>query len=142
VLPLEWKSAVRSKKILIVEDDKILAETLQAILTDTGWYEIALAYGGDTGLKLAEEFQPDLIILDLLMPGMTGMDLLAEWNKTGLSKRIPITVATNLDQLQIVNRALEMGARNYFLKSEMSPESIVKHCQSMLATTDKQASGD
>jgi DNA-binding response OmpR family regulator len=127
-----------SKKILIVEDDKVLAETLQAILTDTGDYEIALAYSGDTGLKLAEDFQPDLILLDLLMPGTTGMDLLSTWNASGLSKRIPITVATNLDQLQIVNHALELGAKNYFLKSEMSPEAIVQHCQSMLAASDSQ----
>lgn len=124
-----------AKKILIIEDDKVLAETLQAILADSGLYEISLAYNGETGLRLAEEFKPDLIILDLLMSGTTGLDLLAKWNETGLSKHIPITVATNLYQLQIMNHAIELGAKNYFLKSEMSPESIVQHCQNLLATT-------
>jgi DNA-binding response OmpR family regulator len=125
-----------SKKILIIEDDKVLAETLQAILTDTGLYEIAVANGGDAGLKLADEFNPNLIILDLLMAGTSGMDLLAKWKETGLSSRIPVVVATNLDQLPFMNHAMTMGVRNYFLKSEMSPEAIVDHCAKVLAEVD------
>ncbi len=127
------------KKILVVEDDKILAETLQSILTDTGQFDVAVATDGDTGLKLAEEFGPDLILLDLLMRGVTGLDLLVKWKESGLVTRIPITVATNLDQIQVMNRALALGARNYFLKSDMSPQAIVSHCQSVLAGETKQA---
>ena len=126
-----------TKKVLIVEDDKILAETLQAILTDTGLYQIAQANDGATGLKLADEFQPDLIILDLLMAGTSGMDLLRKWQETGLSSRVPVIVATNLDQLPFMNHALNMGVRNYFLKSEMSPEAIVDHCAKVLAEAAK-----
>jgi len=122
-----------SKKILIVEDDKILAETLQAILVDTGLYEIAQANDGAVGLKMAEDFKPDLIILDLLMAGTSGMDLLLEWHKIGLTSRTPVIVATNLDQLPLMNRAIAMGVHHYFLKSEMSPESIVEHCAKVLA---------
>lgn len=121
-----------TKKILIVEDDKVLADTLQAILTDTGLYEIAVANGGAAGLQLADDFQPDLIILDLLMAGTTGMDLLRKWQETGLSARVPVIVATNVDQLPLINHALSMGVRNYFLKSEMSPEAIVSHCAKVL----------
>lgn len=124
------------KKVLVVEDDKILAETLQTILTDTGLYEVAQANDGATGLKLADEFKPDLIILDLLMAGTSGMDLLRKWQETGLSSRVPVIVATNLDQLPLMNHALSMGVRNYFLKSEMSPESIVDHCAKVLAKED------
>ncbi|HSX16228.1 MAG TPA: response regulator [Candidatus Saccharimonadales bacterium] len=125
-----------AKKILIVEDDKVLAETLQAILTDTGLYEIAQANDGDTGAKLADEFGPDLIILDLLMAGTTGMDLLKKWQESGLSKHVPVIVATNVDQLQLMNHALNMGVHNYFLKSEMSPEAIVSHCAKVLAEAE------
>ncbi len=125
-----------AKKILIVEDDKVLAETLQAILTDTGLYEVAVANGGEAGLQLADEFKPDLIILDLLMAGTTGMDLLAKWKETGLSGRVPVIVATNLDQLPFMNHAMTMGVHNYFLKSEMSPEAIVNHCAKVLAEAD------
>ena len=121
------------KKILIVEDDKILAETLQSILADTGLYEIAQANDGAAGLKLADEFQPDLIILDLLMAGTSGMDLLRKWQETGLSARVPVIVATNLDQLPLMNHALSMGVRHYFLKSEMSPEAIIDNCAKVLA---------
>jgi len=122
-----------AKKILIVEDDKVLAETLYKILVDTGLYEIAVANGGEAGLQLADEFKPDLIILDLLMAGMSGMDLLSKWQETGLSKHVPIVVATNLDQLPLMNHALSLGVHNYFLKSEMSPEAIVSHCAKVLA---------
>jgi len=121
------------KKILIVEDDKVLAETLHAILADTGLYEVAVANGGAAGLQLADDFKPDLIILDLLMAGTSGMDLLAKWKETGLSSRVPVIVATNLDQLPFINHALTLGVHNYFLKSEMSPEAIVSHCAKVLA---------
>ncbi|HSX05677.1 MAG TPA: response regulator [Candidatus Saccharimonadales bacterium] len=127
-----------TKKILIIEDDKVLAETMQAILTDTGLYTIAQANDGTTGLKLAEEFQPDLIILDLLMAGTTGMDLLQQWKESGLSARIPVIVATNLDQLPFMNHALTMGVRNYFLKSEMSPEAIIDHCAKVLGKANQE----
>ena len=127
------------KKILVVEDDKILAETLRTILTDTGLYEVAEANDGAAGLKLADEFKPDLIILDLLMAGTSGMDLLRAWQESGLSARVPVIVATNLDQLPLMNHALSMGVRNYFLKSEMSPESIVDHCAKVLAKEDAAA---
>ncbi len=122
-----------AKKILIIEDDRVLAETLQTILADTGLYEIAQANDGATGLKLADEFKPDLIILDLLMAGMSGMDLLKKWQETGLSKQVPVIVATNLDQLPLMNHALNMNVRHYFLKNEMSPEAIVDHCAKILA---------
>ncbi|HSX06706.1 MAG TPA: response regulator [Candidatus Saccharimonadia bacterium] len=122
-----------AKKILVIEDDKILAETLQKILADTGLYQIAVANDGTLGQKLAEEFGPDLIILDLLMAGTSGMDLLAKWHESGLTKRTPIIVATNIDHIQLMNHALDLGVRNYFLKSEMSPESIIDHCAKVLA---------
>jgi CheY-like chemotaxis protein len=122
-----------AKKILIVEDDKVLAETMQSVLTDTGLYEIAVAHDGQTGLKLAEEYNPDMIILDLLMPDVTGLDMLAKWKATGLTDRIPVTVATNLEQVQVMNRALTFGVHSYFIKSEMSAESIVQHCAKVLS---------
>jgi DNA-binding response OmpR family regulator len=121
-----------AKKILVIEDDRILAETLHNILADTGLYQIAVANDGTLGLKLAKEFNPDLIILDLLMAGTSGMDLLAKWHETGFSKRVPIIVATNIDHIQLMNHALDLGVRNYFLKSEMSPESIIEHCAKVL----------
>ena len=125
-----------AKKILVIEDDKILAETLQKILADTGLYQIAVANDGATGLQLADDFQPDLIILDLLMAGTSGMDLLAKWHETGFSKRVPVIVATNIDHLQLMNHALNLGVHNYFLKSEMSPESIASHCARVLAEAE------
>lgn len=124
-----------AKKILIIEDDRVLADTLLAILTDTGLYEVAQANDGATGLKMADEFKPDLIILDLLMAGTAGTDLLHKWQETGLSSRVPVVVATNLDQLQLMNHVLNLGVHNYFLKSEMSPEAIVDHCAKVLAET-------
>jgi len=122
-----------TKKILIVEDDKVLAETLHAILTDTGLYQVVVANDGSAGEEQANVFKPDLIILDLLMAGTSGMDLLAKWKESGLSSHIPVIVATNLDQLPFMNHVLTMGVHNYFLKSEMSPEAIVDHCAKVFA---------
>jgi len=122
-----------AKKILVIEDDKILAETLEKILADTGLYQIAVANDGALGQRLADEFGPDLVILDLLMAGTSGMDLLAKWHKSGFTKRVPVIVATNIDHIQLMNHALDLGVRNYFLKSEMSPESIIEHCAKVLA---------
>lgn len=125
-----------AKKILVIEDDKILAETMQKILADTGLYQIAVANDGALGQKLVDEFGPDLVILDLLMAGTSGMDLLAKWHESGFSKRVPIIVATNIDHVQLMNHALDLGVRNYFLKSEMSPESITDHCAKVLAESE------
>lgn len=121
------------KKILIIEDDTILADTLQTMLQATGAFDITTANDANTGAELVESFQPDLILLDLLMPEVNGLDLLKRWHDSGLTDRIPVTISTNLDQFQIVNEALKLGAKSYFLKSEMSSEEIVDHCEKLLA---------
>ena len=120
-----------SKKILVVEDDNVLADTLSLLLKDGG-FDVEVSNSAKQAEKKLKESTPDMIILDILMPDENGFDLLNKWKSSGLVKQIPITVSTNLDNMEHVNRALTLGARNYFLKSDMSSEDIVKHCKQVL----------
>jgi DNA-binding response OmpR family regulator len=111
------------KKILIVEDEKPLAHALELKMTHEG-YETTVASTGEEGLKEATTGKYDLILLDLILPGMDGFSIL-EQMKAKKAKTVVI-VLSNLGQEEDRKRAQEFGVKNYLVKSNVPLADIVK----------------
>lgn len=122
-----------AKKILIVEDDELIADAYRMKLTEGGKFNVQIVTSAEDCDKKLQDSYPDLIILDVLMPGTDGFELLEKWNKSGLVKKVPIVVATNLNNVESINKALALGARTYFVKSNVLPDDLVKHCEQVLS---------
>ncbi len=109
------------KKVLIIEDDLSLSSAYRAKLSL--FYDTKSALTGDDGLKEIYEWKPDLILLDLFLPGKSGQEILKDLKKHEQFKHIPVIVLTNLEgQCPPV---LEIGARDCAIKTEISMEEIV-----------------
>ena len=120
------------KKILVIEDESALQKSVRDLLESKG-YEVFSALNGKIGLELALAKQPDLILLDLILPRMNGFDVLSELKKEEKTKHIPVLVLTNLEGADDVERALELGAKGYLLKSDYSLEDLGRKVEEILS---------
>lgn len=110
-------------KILIVEDDKFLRELLSRKLQDEKM-DIMQAIDGEEGLVKAQEELPELILLDLILPGINGFDVLKKLKENPKTANIPVIVLSNLGQKEDVERALTLGAKDYLIKANFTLEEI------------------
>ncbi len=113
----------KTRTILIVEDETSLNEAYQIILANAG-YDILSAFDGKEALTILEESQPDVILLDLRMPVMNGIDFLKEYKPT--SKKTKVIVFSNYDMQKEIEEAYELGAHKYILKAWASPKELLK----------------
>ena len=114
-----------AKKILFVEDEAALQKTFKDFLEQEG-YEVSGALDGEAGLKMAQQENPDLILLDLVLPKMHGFEILEALKADEKTKDIPIIVLTNLEAMGDVEKALELGATTYLVKASYSLEEVVQ----------------
>jgi CheY-like chemotaxis protein len=119
-------------KILLVEDSKFVRLAIERALTRAG-YEMASATDGPEALTLAHDKQPDLILLDMLLPKMTGLDVLKALKKDPFTKKIPVIVMTGLSQKNAPR--LEKDGANGFL--EKSTLELNKGPEKLLAALDE-----
>ena len=124
------------KKILIVEDEAALLYALKARLTVDG-YEVLTADSAEQGLALAGEKQPDVIILDLVLPGMDGFDFLKKIKEDSKGKEIPVIIASNLGDKKDIARGLELGAKDYLIKTEFKLEDFIKKINNLIKNAGK-----
>jgi DNA-binding response OmpR family regulator len=111
-------------KILIIEDDRALQSALVEMLSQEG-YETISAYDGQEGMEKVEAEKPNLILLDLILPKKDGYEVLAEIKK-GSDKNIPVLILTNLEELDNIQRALDLGAKTFMVKSDFSLRDIIE----------------
>lgn len=123
-----------STKVLIVEDDKFLSELISTKLDKEG-FDIALAGDGETGLKKAEEFRPHVILLDIMLPGMDGFEVLEKLkgHVDAKVKKIPVIILSNFGQESKVERGLQLGASDYLVKANFTTGEIVEKIKEILA---------
>lgn len=112
-------------KVLIIEDDAIMLK-LYAKMLKFEQYETLLASNGVEGLEIAKQNIPDLILLDIMMPDMNGLEVLDKLKADSTLKNIPVVVITNLAGPQDARNAIEKGAAKYLIKSEHDPKEVVK----------------
>lgn len=125
-------------KILIIEDDLLMIRLYQKVFKFEG-YNVAVASNGKEGLEKTNSFKPTLILLDIMMPEMNGLEVLTKLKANDETKKIPVVVLTNLAGSQDAETALAKGAVKYIIKSEHDPKEIVKIVKGILAgyTRDK-----
>lgn len=121
----------KSKFIVVAEDDKFYSNIYKVKLTQEG-YETQVAEDGEKALSIAQQRTPDLILLDLIMPGMDGFDTLTALQKNPTLKNVPVIVLTNLEQDEDRKRAESLGAKEYVVKSNMSLQEIINKIKSYL----------
>jgi DNA-binding response OmpR family regulator len=119
------------QKILFIEDESDLQKTFSDVLEKKG-YEIIMALDGEVGLKLAKSKNPDLILLDLILPKIHGFDVLKELKSDPKTKDIPIIVLTNLEGMADINKAIELGATTYLVKAHYSLDEVIKKIEGVL----------
>jgi len=112
------------KKILFIEDEAAIQKTLGESLRNKG-YDVQSALDGEEGLRLAKSEKPDLILLDLILPKLHGLDLLEAIRKDKNIKETPVIILTNLENVGEVERALELGATTYLIKANYGLEDVV-----------------
>ena len=120
------------KKILFIEDDLILQKTLGRKLK-TENFEVIFASNGEDGLKLVQKEQANLILLDLILPRLEGVELLRELRKNEKTKDILVIVLTNVSrETKKIQEILELGAKGYLVKSDYSLDEIVEKIKKFL----------
>lgn len=119
------------KKILIVEDDNVLSIAINTAIQAAG-YETALARDGLEALSKVKKFQPDLILLDLVMPKMTGEEVLAAIRSDENTKDIPVFILTVKTENESVSKCVELGIRGYFIKAHYTLDEIVREVNKVL----------
>jgi DNA-binding response OmpR family regulator len=119
------------KKILFIEDESALQKSIAEILKKEG-YETISAFNGESGLKLAKEKKPDLILLDLILPKLDGFAVLEKLKEDKETKEIPVIVLTNLEDVKDVGRALELGATTYLVKAQYNLEEVLEKIKQVL----------
>lgn len=112
------------KRVLYIEDEKFFADTVEKVLSTVG-YSVKQANDGEVGLKIAREWKPDLILLDLLLPKIEGFEVLKQLQADLATKGIPIIILSNLNSEDDVKKATELGARHFFVKAVTMPTNIV-----------------
>jgi len=126
------------QKILIIDDDRVLSKVLKdGILAKRGdKYDVVTAVDGEEGLKVAQEVFPALILLDMVMPKMGGIEFLEELRKDARFAETPIIIGTQVSDIEQMSKAVALGVKGYIIKSEFSIDNIVKQVEEVLAKAE------
>lgn len=117
--------------ILVIEDDSFMASLVSGVFKKAG-FNVELAPDGENALKKIKERIPDLILLDLILPGINGFELLKKFKKSDQTRQIPIVILSNLGSQNEIKKGLKLGAKAYLVKTEILPEEIVEKVKEFL----------
>jgi len=113
------------KKILIIENDKFLRELIVSKLAKEN-YNVSEALDGEEGIKKIKEEKPDLALLDLILPGIDGFEVLSRIKDDSATASIPIIILSNLGQREETEKGMAMGATDYLIKAHFTPGEIIE----------------
>lgn len=120
-------------KIAIIEDDSAISQ-MYRIKFEAEGYQVETAANGKLGLELSEKMRPDIILLDLMMPEMTGDKMLIEMRKTEWGKNIRVIILTNMGEQEAPPILKELGVKRFIVKAEMTPRQVAEMVKTELAT--------
>ena len=110
-------------KVLIIEDDPLINKMYSEKLSRDG-FEVDVAENGLIGLEKLKQNSPDLVILDIMMPKMGGIEVIDEMKKDTRLEKIPIIVLSNLSESPDIERAKKRNIKEYLVKSDLDPEDV------------------
>lgn len=122
---------MNNKKILIAEDE----ESLNKALTESfkkEEYQVQSVKDGQSCINMAQSFAPDLILLDLLMPNIDGIEVLRQLQRNDETKDIPVIVLTNLSEMEKISEVMEIGVYDYLIKTDETLEQIIEKVRDKL----------
>lgn len=120
-----------AKTILLVDDDNLMRKGMNTGLSGAG-YQVVEATNGKEGLDKALEVHPDLIIADVLMPEMSGLEMLEHLRKDDWGKQAPVIIMSSDDGTSSVNQALQAGVTVYLAKAQLMPDVLVDQVRSTI----------
>lgn len=118
-------------KIAIIEDDQVISQMYRMKFEADG-FDVQVADNGKDGIKLAEEMEPDLVLLDLQMPQMDGADALKEIRAHDWGKTVPVIILTNLGEEEAPKNLHSLGIHSYIVKADLTPRQVVERVKSAL----------
>ena len=122
---------VKKKTILLIEDDTFLVKMYKSKFENEGFIAL-VAIDGEEGLKLALSEQIDILVLDLMLPKLSGHDLLTRLRKDEKGKSMPVIILTNLSKEDEAKDLYELGAKEYLVKADLTPTQLVEKIRSHL----------
>ena len=119
------------KKILLIEDDPFLVEIYSTKLKEAG-FSVVVAGDGDGGLKKMKEGVPDLLLLDIVLPGLNGWEILRDIEEDKNLSNLKIVILSNLGEKEEVEKGLKLGAVRYLVKAHYTPSEVVEEIKKIL----------
>lgn len=124
-------------KIVLVEDDISLSKMYEKKFLSSG-YDVLVAHDGLDGLEMATNENPDLVVLDIMLPTLDGLAVFKKLRGNPKTFKTPVLMLTNFDQEDAVFEAFRLGALDYLLKSEVTPKEIVEKIEKLLKEHNKK----
>lgn len=118
-------------KIAIIEDDAVINQMYRMKFEADG-FEVEVADNGKTGVALAESYLPDIILLDMQMPEMNGVEALQHIRSKDWGKNIPVIILTNLGVEESPKELKDLGIHSYIVKAELTPSQVVSRVKEAL----------
>jgi len=116
------------KKILLIEDEELIIKLLSKKLVSIG-YDVLLAMDGQEGIEKMKQSVPDLVLLDIVMPRMGGFEVMAEMKKDAVLAKIPVIIISNSGQPLELEKAKQLGAADWLVKTEFDPKEVADKIQ-------------
>ncbi len=118
-------------KIAIIEDDTVISQMYRMKFEADG-FDVQLATDGERGVELVQNFNPDIILLDLQMPKKNGAEALKDIRKLSNSKSTPVIILTNLGEEEAPKELRSLGIESYIVKAELTPRQVVQRVKDTL----------
>jgi DNA-binding response OmpR family regulator len=123
----------QKNKILLVEDDSMIVRMYQRKLEKEG-FSVTLAFNGEEGLAVLKKEKPDIVLLDIMMPKMNGIETLKAIKADSALKNIPVVILTNLgDRPEDVQKCKDLGAEDYWVKANVPLKEITERIKKILS---------
>lgn len=119
-------------KVAIIEDDQAISQ-MYRIKFEAEGYDVDTAENGKLGLDLAQKMKPDIVLLDLMMPEMTGGEMLAKLRATTWGKNMKVIILTNMGEQEIPQEVKDLGVSAVILKADMTPRQVADLVKEQLA---------
>jgi DNA-binding response OmpR family regulator len=132
-------SEPNGKKVLCIEDENFISELYSRALKRSG-YDVTTLLSGDDGLRAAQSNEYDIILLDLMIPGITGFEVLKRLRKDNPELKAKIIITTNLDQEDESRTEMENMADGYLIKAEFTPHQLVQIIDDISAGNEPKTS--
>ena len=118
-------------KIAIIEDDQAISQ-MYRIKFETEGYEVEIAENGKLGLELVENFRPDIILLDLMMPEMSGDEMLAKLRQTDFGRDVRVIILTNIGESEVNSNINNLGISGLIVKANLKPSQVLEKVKETL----------